>query len=115
MTEAIRVLNRGRAPLSYRVIREAKPRRALVLLHGMASNMTRWSEFMEQTRLRDSWDLVAPDLRGNGRSVSRCPLTRELWADDIAAILDAEGYSKAVVAGHCLGANIAIQFAARHP
>ncbi len=37
------------------------------------------------------------------------------WSADLAAILDAEGYSRAVVAGHCLGANIAVEFAARYP
>ena len=37
------------------------------------------------------------------------------WCADLAAILAAEGYARAVVAGHCLGANIAIEFAVRHP
>jgi esterase len=33
----------------------------------------------------------------------------------VPGILDAEGFSRAVVGGHCLGANIAVEFAARHP
>ena len=37
------------------------------------------------------------------------------WCADLAAGLDAEGYPRAVVTGHCLGANIAIEFAARYP
>lgn len=103
------------AKISYRVLREGSPKRVLVLLHGMASNLTRWSEFVEQTALKESWDLLRLDLRGNGRSAFRGCITREAWCDDLAAILDEEGYSQAVLIGHCLGANIAIQFAIRYP
>jgi pimeloyl-ACP methyl ester carboxylesterase len=37
------------------------------------------------------------------------------WCADLAEITNAEGYSRAVLVGHCLGANIAIEFASRHP
>ena len=37
------------------------------------------------------------------------------WCDDVAGLLAAEGYARAVVGGHCLGANIAVEFAVRHP
>lgn len=37
------------------------------------------------------------------------------WCADLAEILDAEGYARAVLVGHCLGANVAIEFASRHP
>ena len=37
------------------------------------------------------------------------------WCAELAALLDAEGCGRAVVGGHCLGANIALHFAARHP
>ncbi|HET7874288.1 MAG TPA: alpha/beta hydrolase [Methylomirabilota bacterium] len=87
----------------------------LVLLHGVSSNLTRWSEFVAQTSLRGSWDLLRIDLRGNGRSAYRGRIGMVQWCSDLAAILAAEGYARAVVAGHCLGANIAIEFAARHP
>jgi pimeloyl-ACP methyl ester carboxylesterase len=103
------------AIIAYRILRGAVPRRLLVLIHGMASNMTRWSEFVEQTSLRGSWDLLRIDLRGNGRSTFRGLITLEAWCGDISAILEAEGYSRAVLAGHCLGANIALQFAVRYP
>jgi esterase len=87
----------------------------MVLIHGMASNMTRWSEFVEQTGLRDSWDLLRLDLRGNGRSIFRGRITMEAWCKDLAAILDHEGYSRAVLTGHCPGADLAVQFAACFP
>jgi len=37
------------------------------------------------------------------------------WCDDLAALLDAAGSERAVIAGHCLGANIALNFCARYP
>jgi esterase len=91
-------------------------KRTLLLLHGAASNGTRWSEFIERTQLKNGWRLLAPDLRGNGSAVlPRTRLGMDVWCADIAALLDAEGCERAVLAGHCLGANIALQFAARHP
>jgi pimeloyl-ACP methyl ester carboxylesterase len=87
----------------------------LVLIHGAASNLTRWSEFVEQTGLRDNRDIIRLDLRGHGQSLYRGSLSLETWADDIAAILKQEGIARAVLVGHCLGANIAALFALRHP
>jgi pimeloyl-ACP methyl ester carboxylesterase len=102
--------------LSYRLWRApANPaRRLLVLLHGMASNHTRWSEFLERTALKDSWDVLRPDLRGHGESFTRAPLGAARWCPDLATILDREGYAQAVFAGHSLGAQVAVEFAARY-
>jgi pimeloyl-ACP methyl ester carboxylesterase len=104
-----------RAVIAYRLWRPAARRRLLVLLHGVASNMTRWSELVSRTTLRDSWDILRLDLRGMGRSVYRGRIGMPEWCADLAAILEFEGYPRAVVAGHCLGANIAVEFAARDP
>jgi pimeloyl-ACP methyl ester carboxylesterase len=91
-------------------------KRTLVLLHGVASNSTRWSEFVAHTRLKESWRLLRPDLRGNGSAAfPRSRVGMDLWCADIAALLDAERCDRAVIAGHCLGGNIALQFAARYP
>lgn len=77
--------------------------------------MTRWSEFVARTTLRGSWDLLRLDLRGYGQSARRGRLTMAEWCADLAALLEAEGYPRAVVAGHCLGANIAVELAVRCP
>ena len=103
------------ATIAYRLWQPERPRRVLVLLHGVASNMTRWSELVARTALRDSWDLLRLDLRGQGASLHRGRIGMAEWCADLEAILDAEGYPRAVVAGHCLGANIALEFGARHP
>ena len=115
MIETSRTLTlRDGATIAYRILRGSAPRDVVILIHGMASNLTRWSEFVEESSLRSSRDIVRIDLRGNGRSVFRGPITMETWCDDLVAILAAEGYSRAVLVGHCLGANLALHFAIRH-
>jgi pimeloyl-ACP methyl ester carboxylesterase len=81
----------------------------------MASNLTRWSEFLQHTKLKDAWDILRVDLRGHGRSMYRCRLSMEIWCEDLLRLLDTEGYSDAVLVGHSLGAQIALHFAHRHP
>lgn len=93
----------------------AQARGAIVLLHGVASNRSRWSEFAATTALRDSWAILRPDLRGNGEFVDRGRIGMAEWCADIAALLDAERFQKVVLAGHCVGANIALNFAVRFP
>ncbi len=103
------------AAIGYRLWQPGAPRRLLVLLHGVGSNMTRWTEFVGRTTLRDSWDLLRLDLRGHGLSLHRGHIGMAEWCADLAGILTAEGYSRAVIAGHCLGAGIATEFAVRQP
>lgn len=87
----------------------------LVLLHGAASNGTRWWRFVATTTLRQGHRLVRPDLRGHGLSLWRGPADMARWSDDLVELLDHEGIERAHVVGHCLGANLALHFAARHP
>lgn len=102
--------------IAYRLWRSGEQQRPLiVLLHGMASNLTRWSEFLEHTTLKDSWDILRLDLRGHGESMSRDPLNMEIWYQDLLRILDTETRSQALLIGHSLGAQLAINFAARYP
>jgi pimeloyl-ACP methyl ester carboxylesterase len=101
--------------LAYRLWRPGPPRQTLVLIHGLASNHTRWSELVATTRLRESWDLLRPDLRGFGESVARTQVGLEVWGRDLAAVLAGEQAPPAVVVGHCLGANVALVFATRFP
>src|SRR5713226_8516109 len=87
----------------------------LVLLHGLASNLTRWSELVAHTSLKAGWDILRPDLRGHGASLDRGRVGMDEWCADLAALLEAERAPRAVVVGHCLGANVAVEFARRHP
>jgi pimeloyl-ACP methyl ester carboxylesterase len=105
------------ATLAYRRWRCPSPTTLppLVLIHGAASNLTRWSEFVEQTALKETRDLLRLDLRGHNQSLRRGPIGLEIWCDDLAAVLRQEHIPQAVLVGHCLGANIAALFAARYP
>jgi pimeloyl-ACP methyl ester carboxylesterase len=89
--------------------------RAAVLLHGLASNHTRFDEFAQATTLTDSWCLVRPDLRGQGLSRWRGRISARVAADDIAALLDQLRYRRAALIGHSLGASVALEFARAWP
>lgn len=103
------------ATLAYRLWRPRAPRRLIVLVHGLASNLSRWAEVVAATRLRESWDLLRLDLRGFGSSLWRGRVGLDEWCHDLATVLRAEQVPRAVFVGHCLGANIALHFAARRP
>jgi pimeloyl-ACP methyl ester carboxylesterase len=49
------------ARIAYGLTRAGEARRTLVLLHGVASNMTRWWRFLAETRLANSWDILRLD------------------------------------------------------
>lgn len=87
----------------------------IVLLHGAASNSTRWWHFVKYSRLTTGRLLLRPDLRGHGESLWRGPARIEDWSQDIAGMLRHEQQKRAFVVGHCLGANIALGFASRFP
>ena len=103
------------ALLTYCVSSPSAPRGTLLLLHGLASNHTRWSEFVRDTALRGDWALLRPDLRGQGASIFRGRIDMDDWCADLATLLDTASFPKVVLVGHCLGANLALAFAARHP
>ena len=61
------------------------------------------------------FQLIAPDLRGSGRSHFAGPLSWDQLADDIAALLRHLGLARAIIAGTSFGAGVAIATALRHP
>ncbi len=101
--------------IGYRILRGRTPRPLLVMIHGLASNNTRWSEFVDHTVLSHHWDLLRIDLRGHGDSMARGHITMTDWVDDLAAILRCEGYKKATIVGHSLGAQVGMHFYAKYP
>jgi len=82
--------------------------------HGITSNHRSWGLVAEA--LGGEATLVAPDLRGRGRSNELPgPYTVARHADDCAALLDHLGAADAVVAGHSMGGFVATALATRHP
>ena len=60
--------------------------------------------------------LLAPDLRGRGRSAKLPgPYGIEEHVIDLLAVLDDAGATSAVVVGHSMGAYVAARLAAEHP
>ncbi len=116
--ESTRALNRPdgtRLTYSLTISRSIAAERALVLIHGLASNRSRWAEFVEQTSLGARWSLIRLDLRGHGESQARGAINLEQWCADIAAVLEAEHHDQAVIVGHSLGARVALEFARQFP
>ena len=78
----------------------------ILFIHGMSQNHLCWVKQYD-SRLADEFRLVAFDLRGHG--MSEAPLEPEhytdgeLWADDVAAIIDELGLVQPVLVGWSYG------------
>lgn len=88
--------------------------RPLLLVHGFPLDYTMWTNQLEV--LSQHCRLIAPDLRGFGRSVATDEtVTMEQYADDLAALLDALSIREPVIfCGLSMGGYIAWQFWQRH-
>ncbi len=85
----------------------------LVLLHGVTGHGARWRRTAE-SYLADR-SVLAPDLRGHGRSPHEPPWTVERHVADVLALLDAEGVERADLVGHSYGGMIAVHLARTAP
>jgi 3-oxoadipate enol-lactonase len=87
---------------------------ALLLIHGFPLDSRLWDA--QVAGLASLVRVVAPDLRGSGRSeVPPGLYDMDQYADDLAALLDALDIRKAVVAGLSMGGYIAFALWRRHP
>ena len=86
----------------------------LVLVHEMGGTLESWDDVLPA--LSKGRRVVRYDTRGAGLSEKiRGTANIDLFADDIAALLDALGIKgKVAIAGIAVGGAIAIHFAARH-
>jgi lipase len=98
---------------SMRVARWGGTGPTVVALHGITATHMAWLEVAN--RLPDV-TLLAPDLRGRGRSAHLPgPYGFDAHAADIIALLDAVGCERVVVVGHSMGGFAAVRLAAIHP
>lgn len=82
--------------------------------HGISGNALIWGTVAQRIA---GVDLIAPDLRGRGRSRSVAgPYGLARHADDLVLVLDDAGVTEPVVlVGHSMGAFVAGLAAVRHP
>lgn len=86
----------------------------LVCLHGVTASAVSFQALAE--RLAAHVTVVAPDLRGRGRSAGLPgPYGLAAHAADVIATLDHLGASSAALLGHSMGGYVAVQTAVLHP
>ena len=86
--------------------------RRAVLIHSLAMDHTFWLPVIEHLNAA----VLVCDCRGHGESDKPAgPYTVELFANDIADVLDHVGWHSALVAGASMGGCIALAFAAAYP
>ncbi len=87
---------------------------AMLLIHSLAMSASFWDRVVPL--LADRFELITLDCRGHGASTrSPGPYDVRGFADDAAAVLDAAGIDRALVAGCSMGGCVALAFAIAHP
>jgi pimeloyl-ACP methyl ester carboxylesterase len=88
--------------------------RPVVLIHGFPMDHSIWAQQLQS--LAPRYRVIAPDLRGAGRSsVTPGKTTVEQWVDDLAAMLDALKIAEPIVLGGLsMGGYVAFRFFQAH-
>lgn len=87
----------------------------VVAVHGITSSHVFWT-LVGQRLADEGLRLLAPDLRGRGLSAGLPgPSSIGQHAQDVLAVLDADGQQRAVLVGHSMGGFVVAVAAARHP
>lgn len=93
-------------------------KKVLLLLHGFPQTHAMWQRVA--ARLRDSFDLVMPDLRGYGDSAKpagapdHSSYSKRTMAQDMVALMDHLGVSQFGLCGHDRGGRVAHRLALDH-
>jgi 3-oxoadipate enol-lactonase len=86
----------------------------LVLVHSLALDRSIWGGVIQ--RLGTTAHVLTYDCRGHGRSARRAETyTAELFARDLAELLDHVGWPTATIAGCSMGGCVALAFAGLYP
>jgi pimeloyl-ACP methyl ester carboxylesterase len=101
-------------PFGYRRWKRAGAPR-LILIHGAADCSATW-QFVVEALKRD-WDIIAPDLRGHGRShyPNESLYLPEMVADIAAFVEHWSPDQPAILVGHSMGGLLASMYAGTRP
>ena len=98
--------------LFYYDTKEEKP--VIICLHGMYGRAETWSDFI--SHYADKYRVIAPDLRGHGRSGKPDGYyTFDEMGEDVVELMDGLGIKQAILVGHSMGGDIAGYVASRYP
>jgi lipase len=86
----------------------------VVCLHGISAHGRRFRRLAEE-RLARRFRVLAPDLRGHGRSGREPPWTIAAHLADVLETIAAAGVERASWIGHSFGGRLVLELAAREP
>lgn len=88
----------------------------IIFLHGAFSRgIISFSSQMFFFQATAEFRCILPDLRGHGRTISKChQWTTPQLADDIITLMDSLDISKAHLVGHSLGGDVALYCAVKY-
>lgn len=100
--------------IAYTLYDRGTGKKRVVLIHSLALDREFWQPVIQA--LGDGVSVLAYDCRGHGASDKPAgPYTVELFARDLADLLDHVGWEAALVAGASMGGCVALAFAAAYP
>ncbi|HEX6558412.1 MAG TPA: alpha/beta fold hydrolase, partial [Longimicrobiales bacterium] len=87
---------------------------AVLFVHGFPFNHSVWDA--QLAAVPKGWRFIAPDLRGFGQSDGggAGTFSMDLFADDLAALLDYLAVEQAVICGLSMGGYVALSMTERH-
>ena len=87
----------------------------LLLVHGGRDHCRNWDWAAEA--LRDSWHIIAPDLRGHGDSQWSTDGSYSMagYIYDLAQLIHQQRLAPVTIVAHSLGGNIALRYAGIYP
>lgn len=87
----------------------------LVLVHGHPFDRSMWRPQAE-VFIQEGWRVICPDLRGYGAStVVHGKTTLDVFARDLAGLLDHLGLERVVIGGLSMGGQIVMEFVRLYP
>ncbi len=100
--------------IGYTLHGSEKGEKRVVLIHSLALDRHFWQPLVQE--IGNSASVLTYDCRGHGASDKPAgPYTVELFARDLADLLDSVGWDSALVAGASMGGCVTLAFAAAYP